>query len=110
MVLPPAGREGAPVRPPTGWEFLLLALAAWRTWMLLAADTILDPLRDRLLPGRPRLLSWLECPYCAGFWTAAAWAAAYWAAGDWALAAATPFALSAAVVFADAAVDRLHGE
>lgn len=66
------------------WWFLLLGLASWRFFRLLAEDTILDKPRRRLL----RLGDWQEddgtqnlpedyreewgifitCPYCAGFW------------------------------------------
>ena len=66
------------------WWFLLLSLAAWRFFRLIAEDTILDKPRRRLL----RLGDWTEedgednlpdeykdewatfitCPYCAGFW------------------------------------------
>lgn len=64
------------------WWFLLLALATWRVFRLIAEDTILDKPRRKLL----RLGDWQEdddtvpdeyreewgifitCPYCAGFW------------------------------------------
>lgn len=69
---------------PGWWWFLLLALASYRFWRLIAEDTILDKPRRRLL----RLGQWTEedgednlpdeyreewalfltCPYCAGFW------------------------------------------
>lgn len=99
---------------PSPWEFVLLALAAWRVWTLLSSDTILDPVRDRVLftrDGEPRVrwIDWVECPYCSGFWVAVAWWSAF-AMTDWTLVAAAPWAVSAAVVFVEATVSRLHGE
>jgi len=98
---------------PSPWEALILAAAGWRVWHLLAIDAILDPLRDRVFypapsgpsGGRtllveeaadaerwPRILKFVECPYCFGFWvTAALWLA--WTIEPWALIAAAPFAL-----------------
>ena len=69
---------------PHWWWILLLSLASWRVFRLLAEDTILDKPRRKLL----RLGDWQEedgtdnlpedyrfewgifltCPYCAGFW------------------------------------------
>lgn len=95
---------------PDWWTFLLLALAAFRVFRLLAHDTILDPARERLLglrgwsegqmipPGyRRRTAEFLICPWCLGFWLALGWWAAWeiWPHG--ATVAATPFALSAVV-------------
>lgn len=58
---------------PAWYALLLLALAAWRTWVLLGRDTVLEPLREWLGARSQRLLAFLECPYCAGFWIALAW-------------------------------------
>lgn len=97
---------------PSPWEFALLFGAAYRVFRLVAEDTILDRPRAWLLgvPGwlptggetppagfRPKLATFLTCPWCAGFWiSVGAWL--FWlAAGDWALLAATPLAGSAAV-------------
>jgi hypothetical protein len=97
---------------PDPWEFVLLSLAAYRTWRLLAEDTLLDRPRSWLLgtPGwkpvasetppdgyRAELAYWISCPFCAGFWWATAWWAAWIFGGDWALLAATPWAVSAVV-------------
>jgi hypothetical protein len=69
---------------PHWWWFILLSLASWRVFRLLAEDTILDKPRRYIL----RLGDWQEedgeqnlpeeyrdewgifltCPYCAGFW------------------------------------------
>ena len=78
-----------------GWyELLLLALAAFRTWKLLAEDTILDGPR-RYVTGMSREL--LECPWCLGFWLSCAWWAAWLAWPHGTLIVAVPFALSAIV-------------
>ncbi len=88
---------------PTLYESLLLAAAAWRTWLLLAHDDLLDRPRSALPPA---VRSWLECRYCAGFWVAAAWAG-FWYLTDWTIVAAVPFALSSALILLDATVDHL---
>lgn len=82
---------------PGWWEALLLALAAFRLWKLLADDAILDRWRDRIMDGHEKLEEFVLCPWCLGFWiTLAGWAA--WQAWPHAtLVAATPFALSGAV-------------
>jgi hypothetical protein len=79
---------------PGWWEAAILALAAWRTFQLLAFDDILDYPRRYVT----RLGDFLVCPYCAGAWIAAAWWGAWQAWGDSALVVATPFLLSAGVV------------
>lgn len=99
-----------------GWfTFLLLALASYRTWRLLAEDDILNPLRNRLLrmenpdwedaPGkdwtgesyRAGLGAFIGCPWCLGFWVVLAWWGAWqvWEFGT--EVAAVPMALSALV-------------
>lgn len=98
---------------PDWWEALLLALAAWRTYQLIAYDEILDwPRRkltrlgkdwekdgDKIPDGyRIRLAVFITCPYCAGFWIALAWWAAWQLEAHGTLIAATVFALSAGVV------------
>lgn len=87
---------------------MFIASAGWRIWHLLAIDTILDPVRERLFPviqdelGDPvvagkRLLDWIECPYCAGFWvTAAVWLA--WVITPWTLVAVAPFAIHTGMI------------
>ena len=91
---------------------MVVALAAWRTWHLLALDDILDRPRryvTRLgdwredgdtVPAdyRQGIAEFLECPYCFGAWIACAWVVAWavWPEGTW--WAALPFAVSAAVI------------
>jgi hypothetical protein len=93
-------------------ELLLVALAAWRTWHLLAEDTILDRPRryvtrlgDWQQEGDPvppdhrfGLREFIECPYCLGFWVALAWTGFYALWPDATTWAAVPFALNAAVI------------
>lgn len=80
---------------PSWWPFLLLALAAWRIWRLLAHDTILDPVRQRIVRPESKQEEFLQCPFCAGFWVALAWWVLWCAWPHWALVVAVPFALSA---------------
>jgi hypothetical protein len=91
------------------WEFALVALAAWRTWKLLAEDTITEPLRARYIEGHEWRETFTECPWCAGFWVALAWVAAFWVEPLWTVIVAVPFAVSAAVgtlqLIADALTD-----
>ena len=98
---------------PDWWEAVLLALAAWRVFHLLAFDDILDKPRryvTRLglkwekegdpIPAeyRIRLANFLTCPYCLGFWIALGWWVAWQVYPHETLVAATPFMLSAALI------------
>jgi hypothetical protein len=91
---------------------LLLALAAFRTWRLLAEDDLLDRPRryvTRLGSGwekdgdpvpagyRIGLGKFVACPWCLGFWLALAWWAAWQAWPHATEVAAVPLALSALV-------------
>lgn len=94
--------------------FALLSLAAFRTWRLIAKDTILDRPRKWVLrlgrdwnenqmppPGyRKKLDTFLICHWCAGFWHAVAWWGLFLLIGDWALVLATPWAASAVLALA----------
>jgi hypothetical protein len=97
---------------PNWWEAALLAVAAWRTFQLIAYDTILDQPRhlifglgrkwkegDRVPETyREYIPLFVECPYCAGFWIALGWWGAWqiWPHGT--LVAATVGFLSAGVI------------
>ncbi len=98
---------------PNWYEVLLLAVAAWRVFQLVAHDGILDrPRRWALRLGRDwqkdgddvpegfraKWALFLECPYCAGAWIAGAWWVAWLIFPHATLVAATPFVLSAGVV------------
>ena len=78
---------------PSWYEFVLLGLAAWSLFHLLAHDDILDTPRRKVLrlgtdwtkegdPVPPNYrLKWalfLTCPYCAGMWIWAGWLVAWW--------------------------------
>jgi hypothetical protein len=98
---------------PDPYELVLLALASYRTWRLLAEDTLLDRPRRRLLrlgnwqregdpvprEYRQRLGDFIACPACLGAWLATGWylAWAFWTRPTLVLASVA--ALSALVVF-----------
>ena len=90
---------------PTPWEFVLLALAAWRIWWLIAEDDLTQPLRDRLHPGKLR--DWVECPYCTRAWVAGAVWVSWTLWPRFSVWFATLWALAALVVFVTIAVHRL---
>jgi len=102
---------------PNCFEFALLAVAAWRTFQLLAEDDILDRPRRWVLrlgdwqppaPGqreqpppddyRTYWGAFLTCPYCAGFWISLIWYLAWLAFGDWTVIVGLPLAINAGVV------------
>lgn len=90
----------------TPWEFLLLALAAYRTWQLVAEDDVLDPIRRRVFRRVP---DWLACPWCSGFWIAAGWLVAFWVWAD-VIYAAGLFAASTVVGLVALTVSHLADE
>ncbi len=73
---------------------MLLALAAWRTWVLVSRDDIAERPR-RYVTRVTRSWEFFECPYCLGFWIGLAWWGAFqlWPHG-------TPIAASAVAVTA----------
>ena len=83
---------------PSPFEALLLGLAAWRVWHLLADDLILDRPRRYVTDRWDKTEDFIECPFCLGFWVALAWLGAFalWEEGT--LWATVPFALNAVVV------------
>ena len=101
---------------PNWWEAVLLALAAWRVFQLVAFDTILErprrwlfrvsqdwdgksPITDKSY--RETLALFVQCPYCAGFWIAVAWWVAWLIFPTETVFIAVPWALSAGVIAAD---------
>lgn len=76
---------------PNWYQLLLLVLAAFRTWKLLADDDLLDGLRRHVTrlgayesgpfpPGyRKKLGDFISCPWCFGFWISLAW----WGMWQW---------------------------
>lgn len=96
----------------TGYTFtglFIISLAAWRCWLLLSTDVILDPLRDWVLGTtevgggathykRAKLATFLGCPWCSGFWIALAWFAAWhWWSHPNTVLVAIPLAISTVV-------------
>lgn len=78
--------------------FTVVALAAWRTYHLLALDDVTKPLRRMLVNGHKNLEEWIECPYCFGFWIALAWAGYVAVDETWAFWTALPFSLSTIII------------
>ena len=93
---------------PDWWAFILLGVASWRTFQLLAFDEILDRPRrymlrlgdewqtqgDELPEGyRLQLAQFITCPYCAGTWIATAWWITFQITERWTLVAASLVAL-----------------
>lgn len=96
---------------PDWWSFLILALAGFRWWRLLAEDTIFDGPRH-LLVGLPwhykdgdpipqdyhyDLAKFLTCPWCLGFWIALALWGMWELTPFWTEVFSIPMALSAAL-------------
>jgi hypothetical protein len=92
---------------------VLLALAAFRSWRLLALDTLPPLMRarawavgyrgviytngeERPLVARETLAEWMQCAWCSGLWIAAGWYGAWllWPHGT--MYAAVPTAVAAA--------------
>lgn len=89
----------APLNVPDWWEAILLALAAWRCFQLLAEDDILE--RPRAWAVKRLSDKWqdfITCPYCAGFWIAVAWWVAWLIWPYETTVVAVPWALSAGVI------------
>lgn len=99
---------------PSPYEFVLLALAAFRLFRFLSYDDFppVERIRARLLgehadPGedgaveyrydRPLAAHFVACGFCLGFWVSAAIYAAWLLAPRGTLYAAVPLALSATV-------------
>ena len=83
---------------PSPYEAILLALAAWRVWHLIAEDDLTESLRRHVTDGRDKLTEFVECPFCLGFWVALAWVVFFAVWDDGAVWAALPFALNAVVI------------
>jgi hypothetical protein len=86
---------------PEPWEAILLALAAWRVFQLLAEDDLLETPRRYVTDRISEYWEdFLTCPYCAGFWIAVVWWGAWLAWPYETLVVAVPWALSAGVIAA----------
>ena len=97
---------------PDWYVLILLALASYRTWRLLAEDDILDRPRKWLLRLDPKwekegdptgphyrayLGTFISCPWCFGFWLTLGWWIAWQIDGFWTTVFAVPMAISALV-------------
>lgn len=47
---------------------VVMALAAYRLWHLVAEDTIIERPRAWLVKRSAKLSDFITCPWCAGFW------------------------------------------
>jgi hypothetical protein len=90
---------------PSLYGLLLLAAAAFRTWRILAEDTILDRPRAAFVRKFPKGEEWLLCPWCAGAWISTGWWLAWVWSHHWTLVVATPFAISSVVGLIAANID-----
>ena len=90
---------------PTWWGVVLLSLAAFRTWRILAEDTVFDSLRRRVARADSKREEFITCPWCAGFWIAMLWWLAWILSARWALIVATPLAISAVLGLIAANID-----
>ena len=94
----------APNIVPDWWSFVILALAVFRLYRLIAEDDILDGPRDRLLDKfaeerLEKLDKLITCPWCLGFWLGVIVWGFWLLSPDWTVGLALPWALSAAVAF-----------
>ncbi len=93
---------------PDWYILLLLSLAAYRMWKLLAEDTILAPVRARITMSEwEREL--LECPWCLGAWISLGWVVAWWVFPYQSTVIAVPFVVSALVGLYAQVVEALAG-
>ena len=83
---------------PSPFEAVLLALAAWRVWYLIAHDDLTERPRRYITDGRQKLTEFIECPYCLGAWVAGAWVVAFAVCPEGTMWTALVFALAAAPV------------
>lgn len=98
------------MRVPDWYGLVLLTLAGFRLWRLVAVDVVTRKLREPILgmteerhnrpafswPGyRPKLAEFVHCPWCLGAWCCIGWWGAWlvWPRGT--LVASVPFAISA---------------
>lgn len=83
---------------PTWYDLVLLSLAAFRSWKLIAEDAIFDRPRLWFVGRVPKwMVELIECPWCLGLWLGLAWWAGWqlWPKG--AIIAASAFAISVLV-------------
>lgn len=101
---------------PDWYTFVLLSLASYRVWRLIASDDATYRLRAWLVrwdenvgvPRRPYVAEWLYCPWCSGAWWTLGWFAAWWLWHDVTVIAAV-FAASAVVGLIRSRLDPEEG-
>ena len=109
------------MKTPDWWQFLILALAVFRVYRLIAEDTILERPRRWALrldanwkkegdyTGERYRSEWalfITCPWCLGFWLSLLAWAAYLISPKWAVGLAVPLAISAVVALVAKNLDR----
>lgn len=87
---------------PDWWAGLILALAVFRVYRLIAEDDIADRPREWLLAKLEEerleeLDKLITCPWCLGFWLSALTWVSWLLIPGWTVGVAFPWALSAAV-------------
>lgn len=87
---------------------LLIGLAAFRVWWLIAEDDITEPIRRRL-ERWPKIIDPLVCPWCSGSWLTFAITAAAWATMGLEAPILVGVAAAALVPILDLIVQRLSG-
>lgn len=98
------------MQTPNWFGLVLLSLASFRIWRLIAVDTVTEQIRyritrtDEYLKGNPaeyreKLDEFISCPWCFGFWIVLAWWG-LWQVWDQAVyVMSVPLALSTLVGF-----------
>lgn len=103
----------------TGLDLIIIVLAAYRLWMLIAKDSITAGWRHRILgyddygrrnrwpKARTKLGEFVHCPWCLGAWLSLLVYVAWRLYPDAAMWVLTPLAISAAVALISVCFDRL---
>lgn len=101
------------------FDLLVLVLAAYRLWMLIAKDAITQRWRQRLLGyddtgsrnrwphPHKRLAEFVHCPWCSGAWLSALVYLSWRLFPDGVMWILTPLAISAGVALISVCFDRL---
>ncbi len=90
---------------PDWYALILLGLASFRLWRVLAEDDVLERPRLWVLVKAPWLETWLTCPWCSGAWIAVGWWLAWVCSPHWSLVISAPFAVSAILGLIATALD-----
>lgn len=96
------------MRVPDWWGFVLLGLASFRIWRILAVDTVTEPVRDLVFRQaeydagneagyRFKLDEFVSCPWCFGWWVVLTWWGVWQLWGHAIYVLSVPLAISTAV-------------